>query len=79
MNGAAIFEHRHRGHVWRLEVQSFRGRNFANWRKWYVSDGGELKPSREGCTMPLESLASLTASLMAHHGLEPPEALENWS
>lgn len=73
-----LFEHRHKGHLWRLEVLSFRGRNFANWRKWYADCGG-WKPTREGCTLPLESLAGLTASLMVHHGLEPPETLETGS
>lgn len=79
MTKPAIFEHRHRGQLWRLEIQSYRGNTFVNWRRWYVSEDGELKPSREGCTMPLEALASLTAALMVHHGLEPPEALEDRS
>ena len=75
MSGPVIFEHRHRGHVWRLEVQSFKGRTFGNLRKWYAADDG-WKPTREGFTMPLEALAGLTAALMLHYGLEPPESLE---
>lgn len=78
MTGTPIFEHRHRGHVWRLEVQTFKGRTFGNWRKWYA-EGDGWKPTREGFTMPLEALADLTAALMRHHGLTPPEGLENGS
>ena len=74
MSGAVLFEHRHRGDLWRLEVNTFNGRTFANWRKWYVANDG-WKPTRDGCTIPLETLGELTASLMAYHGLEPPEAL----
>lgn len=73
-----LFEHRHRGHIWRLEVADFRGRSFANWRKWYPTDEG-WRPTREGCTIPLEELGGLTAALMVHYGLEPPEALETAS
>jgi hypothetical protein len=72
MSGAVIFEHEARGHLWRLEVASFQGREFANWRKWYRQGDG-WKPTREGATMPLESLESLTVALMVHHGIEPPE------
>jgi hypothetical protein len=75
MTGSVIFEHRHRGHLWRLEVASYRGRSFGNWRKWY-SDGGSWRATREGCTIPLEALRGLTAGLMAYHGLEPPDGFE---
>jgi hypothetical protein len=71
-----IFERVHRGHRWRLEVAAHAGRTFANWRKWYQADG-EWKPTREGCTFPLEALWELTASLMAYHGLEAPDGPEN--
>lgn len=74
MSGPVLFEHRHRGHLWRLEVASFKGRTFANWRKWYA-DGEGWKATREGCTMPLDGLGALMASLMAFHGLEPPVGL----
>lgn len=75
MSGPYLFEHRHRGHLWRLEVQTFKGRTFANLRKWYGA-GDDWKPTREGFTMPLDGLADLTAALMAHYGLEPPEGLQ---
>ena len=75
MSGVVLFEHRHRGHLWRLEVATFKGRSFGNWRKWY-SDTDGWRATREGCTIPLEGLGALTASLMAYHGLEPPQSLE---
>lgn len=73
MSGTVIFERDHRGHRWRLEVATHQGRQFGNWRKWYES-GGEWKPTREGCTFPLEALWELTTGLMAYHGLPVPEA-----
>ena len=69
-----LFEHERRGHLWRLEVSDYRGRTFANWRKWY-SDGGEWKPTREGCTMPIDKLGELTACLLSYHGLDVPKGL----
>jgi hypothetical protein len=56
--------------LWRLEVQTFRGRTFGNWRKWYRK-GEDWKPTKEGFTFPLDRLADLTGCLMAYHGLEP--------
>ena len=69
-----LFEQMHRGDLWRLEVSTFKGRTFANWRKWY-DKAGEWKPTKEGFTMPLEGLGELTASLLAYQGLEPPTGL----
>lgn len=72
MSGGVLFEQTHRGNLWRLEVVTWKGRTFANWRKFYDAKG-EWKPTREGFTMPLDSLADLTATLMVHQGLKPPE------
>lgn len=74
MKEPRLFEVTHRGHSWRLEVQSYRGRTFCNWRKWYLV-GDEWRPTREGCTFPLDRLQDLTAALMRRHGLEPPDWL----
>ncbi len=74
MSGPWLFEQPHRGHLWRLEVQTFRGRTFGNWRKWYRK-GEDWKPTKEGFTFPLDRLADLTGCLMAYHGLEPPDEL----
>ena len=76
MSGPFLFEAPYRGDNWRLEIATFQGRTFANWRKWYPKDG-EWKPTKIGCTFPLDGLWELTASLMAHHGLTPPGAPES--
>ena len=62
MIGGLLFEQTHRGQVWRLEITSHDGRTFGNWRKWYWS-GDTLKPTREGCTVPLERLPELETAL----------------
>lgn len=73
MSGRVLFEHRHRGNLWRLQVATFRGRSFVDWRKWYLA-GADWKASRDGFTMPLEALGELTRALMEHHGIDPPAA-----
>lgn len=78
MSGLVIFEHLHRGQPVILQVQEYKGRKFATYRKWYESDGN-WKATDEGVTIPLDQLPALTAALMRHHGLEPPEGLENAS
>lgn len=59
---AVLFEHIHRGDVWRLEVVRHDGRRFANLRKWYRKDG-DLLPTRAGCVIPVERLAELRDNL----------------
>ena len=63
---AVLFEHRQRGDLWRLEVTSHNGRTFGNWRRWFEKDG-EVRPTREGCTIPLERLSELQQALEAYH------------
>ncbi len=75
MTGEVLFQRKQRGNLWKLEIQTYKNRTFGNWRKWYL-DGDQWKPTREGCTMPLDDLRALTAALMEHHGLEAPEALK---
>lgn len=62
-----LFEQKYHGGCWRLEVISFKGRNFANWRQWYEVNG-EWRPTKSGCTFPLERLLDLTSSLIEFHG-----------
>lgn len=64
MSAAPLFEQSYRGEVWRLDVSRHDGRTFGNWRKWYWA-GETLKPTREGCTIPLERLPELEAALRA--------------
>lgn len=66
-----LFDQSHRGDVWRLEIATHCGRTFGNWRKWY-HDGVELKPTRQGATIPLERIAELHAALGAYLAGEPP-------
>lgn len=66
MSGAVLFEQRHRGNLWRLEVVEHDGRTFANWRKWYDANG-TWKPTRDGCTFPLDRLRDLADALAEHH------------
>lgn len=73
-----LFERDYRGDLWRLEVATHGGRRFANWRKWYDANG-KWKPTKQGCTFPLDDLWTLTTVLMAHHGLPVPEGPENGS
>lgn len=60
-----LFEQQALGVLWRLEVTSHKGRTFANWRKWFW-DEGDLKPTRQGITMPLQRLSELEEALAAY-------------
>jgi hypothetical protein len=62
MRNAILFEQHHRGDMWRLEVASYEGRTFMNWRRWYQKDGS-WKPTREGVTIRLERLGELEGAL----------------
>lgn len=65
MSSLLLFEQKHRGHMWRLEITTYKGRSFGNWRKWYLCDA-EWRPTREGCIIPLERLTELTLALESH-------------
>lgn len=75
MTGGVLYQRKQRGNLWKLEIQTFKDRTFGNWRKWYA-DGDNWKPTRDGCTIPLDDLRALTAALMEYHGLEVPKGLE---
>ncbi len=60
-----LLEHVYRGDVWRIEVSDYQGRQFVNFRRWYRDADGELKPSRDGFTCPVERLAELLAAILA--------------
>lgn len=66
-----LFDQPYRGDLWRLEVAEHGGRLFGNWRKWY-NDGAELKPTRQGVTIPLDRLAELHAAIGAYLAAAPP-------
>ena len=71
MSGTVLFEQRYRGDLWRLEIAQHDGRTFANWRKWYDREG-TWKPSRQGCTFPLDRLRDL-ADTLAEYRDKPAE------
>ena len=60
-----IFEHRKRGGS-RLLVQlrEFEGSQFIDFREW-IEDGGELKATKKGCTMPPDLASELGQALLA--------------
>ena len=42
---------------------AYRGRNRIDLREFFPSEGGELKPTRRGVTLPLNTLPALRAAL----------------
>lgn len=62
MENLVLFEQKSRGHLWRLEITTYKGRTFGNWRKWFWSETS-WKPTREGCVIPLERLPELEGAL----------------
>jgi hypothetical protein len=76
MTGALLFEVVQRGDVWRLVVDDYQGRTFANWRKWW-QDGDTVRPTRQGVTIPLERLSELHAAIGAYLASEAPYGPEN--
>lgn len=72
MSDLILFEQPHRGDVWRLEIVTYDGRTFGNWRKWY-RDGDTLKPTKQGSTIPLERIVELHASLGAYIAGDAPD------
>jgi len=60
-----IFEHCKRGGS-RVIVQlrQFGGSHFIDFREW-VDDGGDLRATKKGCTMPPELASELGEALLA--------------
>jgi hypothetical protein len=79
MSGALLFEHHYRANKWEVKVTDEHGAMRASfWPHYRRRDTGEWAPCGKGSgfTMPLESLAELTAALMAFHGIDPPDELQ---
>ncbi|PSO13631.1 hypothetical protein C7E20_00970 [Sphingobium sp. AEW4] len=62
---AVLFDQLYRGDVWRLEIAAHEGRRFGNWRKWFWKDG-ELQPTRQGVTIPLDRMTELHSAIGAY-------------
>lgn len=62
---APIFEYRKRGGS-RIVVQlrEYSGSQFIDFREW-VDDGGELRATKKGCTMPPDLASELGQALLA--------------
>lgn len=75
MIAAVLFEQPSGRDVWRLEVATYKGRTFGNWRRWFLQDG-VWKPTREGVTIPVERLGELQDAVAdwrrANESAEPP-------
>ncbi len=67
-----LFELSHRGDVWQLAVVEYRGRTSGDFRKWYW-DGDNLKPGREGVSIPLGRLPELYEAIGAYLAENPPQ------
>jgi len=62
---APIFECRkHRGGRFIVQLKEYRGSHFIDFREW-VDDGGELRPTKKGCTMPPDLACQLGEALFA--------------
>lgn len=70
MTGTVLFDQPYQGNLWRLEISTHEGRTFANWRKWYWQ-GTDLRPTRQGTTIPLERIVELHEALGAYLASNP--------
>ena len=75
MTGRTLLTLLQRGDTVLVQISEHGGKTFANFRKWY-SDGDSLKPTRQGVTIPLESLPELHRSLGAYLADTAPAALK---
>lgn len=65
MTGRTLLTLPQRGDTVLVQISEHGGKTFANFRKWYL-DGDSLKPTRQGVTIPLESLPELHEALGAY-------------
>jgi hypothetical protein len=74
MTDTFLFEQPYRGDVWRLQVANHRGKLFVSFRRWYDA-AGELRPTKDGVTIPLERLPELHVALGEWLAVNPPGQL----
>jgi hypothetical protein len=75
MTGYTLLSLRQRGDTVLVQISEHGGKTFANFRKWYL-DGDILKPTRQGVTIPLESLPELHKSIGAYLAETAPAGLK---
>lgn len=63
MTEAVLFTVHNSDGIWRLLVTQYAGQYRADWRKWYLDSEGALKPTRQGCPIPLDSIAEMHRAL----------------
>lgn len=54
---------RGRGKELRISLSEFKGATYVDLRTWYESDGGDIKPTREGVSFRPEHLAAVIKAL----------------
>lgn len=63
----------------RICLSEYRGHRFLSLRIWFRAAGGEMRPGREGCTVPLWALTDFRQALeeaeaIIDHDAPPQEA-----
>ncbi|NTZ43332.1 hypothetical protein G7A66_09595 [Altererythrobacter sp. SALINAS58] len=74
-SGNILFEQTYKGDNWRLKISTCQGWQRGNWRKWHRAKD-EWRPSREGCTIPLERLPDQARDLAAYVATIAPSGPE---
>lgn len=74
MSALTLLSAPQRGDTVLVQINEHNGKTFGNFRKWYP-DGGVLKPTRQGVTIPLELLPELHKALGAYLAGVDPAAL----
>ncbi len=74
MSALTLLSIPHRGDTVLVQISELDGKRFANFRKWY-GESDNLKPTKQGVTIPLEALPELYAALGAYLAGTAPIAL----
>ena len=61
-HGTLLYEYRQNQKAKRFMISEHAGYIYAELREWY-KDGDEWKPSRKGCTIPLDEMAAFSQAL----------------
>jgi hypothetical protein len=59
----------------RIQISDYRGRTFIDFRTWYSTENGELKPGRAGVTIRADQVSQVVQGLMlAARAIDPKGA-----
>lgn len=67
-HGLLLYEFRQGGKSKRFMQKEYCGKHYAELREWFRV-GDEWKPSRKGCTIPIDEIAALCHALKGHNGV----------